>query len=301
MPNVSDGRRKNGGQHNYDWSKVKDPSPFFLPGNKSRIPNLPNTGQNRALGPGIALCGAKKDDRVCYAGAMFNGRCKRHGGRKEDGTAPVGQANGFQSGPENNNWEGGRYSRYMPKRLLASYHRAASDPELLALRDDQAVLEARLGELLARAEQEAPDWAEARTTVRMLKGQMRDGDYEGANHSADLLTHLTEKGVQDDALWRQVERVVDRRRKVTETEQKRVLSSQMLVSKREVISVAVAMGNSVQTHVKDPKVINAIANDLQRIVGPQLRALLGAGTGNAFGDVPLEDDPGDDAGPGPAG
>jgi hypothetical protein len=74
----------------------------------------------------------------------------------------------------------------------------------------------------------------------------------------------------------------------------------MLVSKREVIAVAVAMGNSVQTHVKDPAVINAIANDLQRIIGPQFRALLGTGTGDATPDVPLADDSDDDAGEGPA-
>jgi hypothetical protein len=79
-------------------------------------------------------CGARtRQDGECRQPALESGRCRYHGGRS---TGPHTLA------------AGGHYSKYLPRRLAARYGEALTDPELNSLRDDQAVLEARLCELL---------------------------------------------------------------------------------------------------------------------------------------------------------
>ena len=46
----------------------------------------------------------------------------------------------------------GRYSRDLPTRLAARYQESLSDPDLLALREEIALIDARLGDLLKRVD-----------------------------------------------------------------------------------------------------------------------------------------------------
>ena len=60
----------------------------------------------------------------------------------------------------------GRYSQALPGRLLERYHTALADGVLLELRDEVAVLEARLVEVLGRAEHDEAAWPEARELIQ---------------------------------------------------------------------------------------------------------------------------------------
>jgi hypothetical protein len=81
-------------------------------------------------------CGAKtRAGRPCPTPGMWNGRCRMHGGRSLAGSA----SGAFKTG---------RYSKYMPKRLLERYEEAMGDPNLLALTDEIALVDARAQELL---------------------------------------------------------------------------------------------------------------------------------------------------------
>ena len=83
-------------------------------------------------------CGAKKrgKDETCRAPAMANGRCRIHGGLQPQGIARPG-------------FKTGRYSKYLPARLAGRYEEAASDPELLALKDDIALLDTRIAQTVS--------------------------------------------------------------------------------------------------------------------------------------------------------
>jgi hypothetical protein len=64
-------------------------------------------------------------------------KCRLHGGRSRRGLAAPA-------------WKGGRYSKALPPDLVDAYERARTDPELLALRDELALVDARLNALLER-------------------------------------------------------------------------------------------------------------------------------------------------------
>ena len=85
------------------------------------------------------ICGAKtRKGTPCLRAPMVNGRCNLHGGK-----TPIGAAL-----PQ---FKTGRYSKYLPARLAERYHEAERDPELLSLRSELALVQARLAELISKA------------------------------------------------------------------------------------------------------------------------------------------------------
>ena len=90
----------------------------------------------------MARCTAqsKQQHRQCLQAAM-KGRmvCQHHGGKSLVG----------MSAP---NYKHGRYSAHLPTQMAASYQQARSDPEMLSTKDEIALAEARLKELLATLE-----------------------------------------------------------------------------------------------------------------------------------------------------
>src|SRR5436305_15207335 len=63
--------------------------------------------------------------------------CRLHGGASLRGVAHP-------------NFAHGRYSKCLPDRLIGRYEAAQRDPELVAMRDEIALVDVRIGELLSR-------------------------------------------------------------------------------------------------------------------------------------------------------
>src|SRR5215212_1797217 len=83
------------------------------------------------------LCGAKtRRGTECKNPAMQNGRCRMHGGASLKGT----DLPQFRSG---------RYSKSIPDRLVGRYKEALSDEERHDLRDEIALAEAKIFDLLS--------------------------------------------------------------------------------------------------------------------------------------------------------
>src|SRR5579872_1667541 len=89
---------------------------------------------------GTTVCSARKrDGSACQQPAMPDGRCRMHGGKRLTGIAHPGLT------------AGGRFSKYRPARLADHYETARRDPELLSLRENIALLDSRLADVLQQA------------------------------------------------------------------------------------------------------------------------------------------------------
>jgi hypothetical protein len=150
--------------------------------------------------------------------------------------------------------------------MVERYEAAAGDPELLALRDDIAVMETRIAELLARV-----DSGEASAAWRSLESAW--GAVERARRDpAALAGALAElgaiirRGVSDYAAWDDVQRAMDAKRKLTEAEQKRLVAMRQMVTAEEAMVFVAAVQSSVRRHVTDQGALRAIADDVARIV-----------------------------------
>jgi hypothetical protein len=76
------------------------------------------------------------------------------------------------------NFKDGRYSKYLPSRLLESYTNAKDDPEILSLNDDIALTEARVTDVLQRvdANESGAMWDELSRLSKEVKLARKSGD-----------------------------------------------------------------------------------------------------------------------------
>ena len=163
-----------------------------------------------------AICGAKtRAGHPCRQRPMRNGRCRMHGGATPRGMASP-------------HFKHGRYSKDLPVRLAAVYEQVRGDDDLLAVRDEAALLQARIGELLMSLD--ADDAAES-----------------------------------EERIWREVVRMIDALRQASESERKRLVDLQAMVTVEEAMAFAAALVSVVQRHARDPATLRAMQTDMQRI------------------------------------
>src|SRR4051794_20502728 len=98
----------------------------------------------------MKACGARtRSGDPCRRSASQNGRCRNHGGASLPSIASP-------------TLRTGRYSKDIPTRMAARYQEAQADPELLMLRDEIALLDSRLSDVLSRVDsgESGAVWAE---------------------------------------------------------------------------------------------------------------------------------------------
>lgn len=143
--------------------------------------------------------------------------------------------NGFAPiGPANVNFKHGRHSQLLKdvKGLGDHYARALADPDLLRLDSEIALVDARLSSLLEKVQKGGP-----RASV--------------------------------DGIWPQLELLIENRRKLVDTESKRLKDLHAMVSVDRVMLIVSFVADSVKKHVKDRDALNLIFQDLRRLLKPE--------------------------------
>lgn len=181
--------------------------------------------------------------------------CRIHGGATPRGIA----SSGFKHG---------RYSKSMPSRMLADYEAALEDPALLSTRNDIAVLVARQEDLLRRVDtgEAGALWQQAREEWKTFKAALAVGDQPASRASMAEIDSLIGRAVADYAAWHELTRVTEQIRRLRETERKLLEAHQATMTAEQLGLLIAALTHSVRSHVKDPKVLDAIGRDLERIV-----------------------------------
>lgn len=123
----------------------------------------------------------------------------------------------------------GRWSKDLPAHLSERYEQAREDAELLSLHDEIALLDMRISALLALAE----------------------GDHAETT---------------DDPLWQEIARLIEQRRRLTESEVKHRVQVGQMVALDQVMTLAGALAAAVNAHVQDPAVRDAIHQDLEQLL-----------------------------------
>lgn len=201
-------------------------------------------------------CGARKRDGTpCKARAMDNGRCRIHGGKTP-------------RGPALPQFRDGRYSKYLPARLAARYQEARTDGELLALREEIALTDARLGDLLARVDtgESGALWQQLMAARMELIASKKASDQKGQIEALNLIMELISQGHADYRAWGEIAAVLDQRRRLVESERKRLTEMQQMITAERAMVLLNAVVGVIQTHVHDRTTLAAISTDIQRLV-----------------------------------
>lgn len=216
-------------------------------------------------GQARAVCGAKtRSGGTCHNAPLPNGRCRMHGGHAASGTAHY-------------KFKTGRYSKYMPQRLLERYNEGVNDPDLLTLHDDVAVITTRLSELLDKVDKQdtGAAWKALRASYSKLQTSIRERDTVKTAGLLVELETLIDTGTSDWALWQEISSVMEQRRKLVETERRLLIERDQVITVEQMMIMARQFMEMVTTHVRDRDAVTAIAADI--------RATLLAGNGGRSG------------------
>lgn len=208
------------------------------------------------------LCAAysRSSGRPCrmlaLGGSAGNGRCRQHGGRSPTGV-------------RNYNFSSGRYSKMIPPRLLERYNTAQRDANLLSMREEISLLDARLGDVLARVDtgEGGVLWQSARNFMRSYRKAVRANDPDTAKEAMIGLEETLTKGLADYATWNDVRNLIQERRKLVESERKRMIELQQTITSEQAMAFVAAVVSSVKRNVTDPNVLELVSRDIALLIG----------------------------------
>lgn len=152
--------------------------------------------------------------------------------------------------------------------MMERYEAALDDPNLLSTRSDMAVLVARQEDLLKRVDsgEAGALWQQARDEWKAFTDALAVEDHAASRAAMASLTDVLARGVADYAAWHELTRVTEQIRKLRETERKLIEAHEATMTAEQLGLLITALTHSVRSHVKDPKVLDAIGRDLERLI-----------------------------------
>ncbi len=194
---------------------------------------------------------------MCRSTAIYpNGRCKFHGGPSF-------------SGPANPAFKTGRFSKVLPIRLAAAYREALADPDLIGLRDEIAVTQARILELFAQLETGDPftQLSRARQALVRFKQAAASKNQTAVTAAGnDLETALS--GPDLAAVWTQLHDTIYLKKDLVDSEGKRLKDMHQMLSTERAMTLMAVIIDTIRRHVTDKAALSAISTDFQKLIGP---------------------------------
>jgi hypothetical protein len=201
-------------------------------------------------------CGAKnRQGEPCQRWPLAGrNRCGLHGGKTP-------------AGPACANYRTGRYSAYVPERLRERYEAAEHDAELLSLRGEIALTDARLIDLLARVNtgESGQLWAQLKKAHEAFKVYRLARDVPKMNVALAKVEAVIEGAMQDHAAWAEIGDLIEQRRRLTESESKRLVTLEQTLTAEQAMTLAHRVIDIVTRHVTDRQTMSAIVVEMRAL------------------------------------
>jgi len=165
--------------------------------------------------------------------------------------------------------QGFSFRQYLPEELRDQFAQVSSNGDRLSNSEQIALLDLRISQLCSRLDtaESGRRWREVRVAMRNLTGAMQSGNTDAVGEALNALHIAINRGVHDVDNWDEMMEVIETRRRVTETELRRVRSAQEWISTQEALDLITVISESVNAHVTDPTAKALIAADIQRTIG----------------------------------
>lgn len=180
--------------------------------------------------------------------------CSIHGGKSLAGIA----APAFKDG---------KHSKFMPARLQGRYNELLSDKKLLQLRSEVALMDTRITQLLETVE--TGDLAERWLTLQKefvnFQKATTDRDVDAGRKSLEVMGEIIHSGANDYAAWAQIGEFIDQRRKLVETERKRMVQSKQMLTSDEAMILISSLMSIIKEEIQDRDVRSRIQSRIIRL------------------------------------
>ncbi len=198
---------------------------------------------------------SKQSGQQCKRHAVVGGtKCNMHGGATLSGIASP-------------TFKHGRYSKHLPLRLAGRYGEALRDPQLLELRDEVALIGTRLGELVEHlgSGESLRHWQAVQTAHSDIAAAIRTSDLALLRAGLSALAAAVEAGMDDYATWREIVELTEARRKLVESEHKRLVAMQQMITSEQAMILLAVITDTVRKYVSDPTALAAISAEFRAL------------------------------------
>lgn len=205
--------------------------------------------------------------KVCGGKTRSGGKCKkppmtgRTRCRLHGGATPVGIMSPH--------FKTGKYSKYLPPRLLERYHESLEDGELLALREEIALVDTRLADLLTRVDRGESKgfWRLAKTELSKYTKALNSEDVDEEKTATHLfnLRQIINGALDDYGAWSEIHSALEQRRRLVESESKRLSEMRQFITAEKAMVLIANLTDIIKRHVTDRATLAAISNELIRL------------------------------------
>jgi hypothetical protein len=167
----------------------------------------------------------------------------------------------------------GRRSKYLkclPADLRDGFKRALADPELLSLKDETAVLTARIMQLMNKlSTTEAPPWGSAVEALNDLKLAGSDDEKERALAALENVIRTgADAAIAQERTWRELREVVQEKTRTAAAEWKRLHDLRALVTVADALGFAKAFLAAAREVITDQKVLAQLQQRTLHLLPP---------------------------------
>lgn len=211
---------------------------------------------------GRTICGAQTmKETPCTQPPMSNGRCRRHGGKTPSGIAsPHYKGKGWQ-----------RHRDNLPPGLGEKYEQYLIDPALRELAPEIALLDTRIDELESDLENKEEitrkEWSALRKLWVAFFTASTSGRQAEASKAFNELNAFISADRSYGSRWDDIADMVERRRKLIDTEQRRLMMSQQVLTIEQAMMMLAATINALREAVylyADPTTSRHILGEAQK-------------------------------------
>jgi hypothetical protein len=169
----------------------------------------------------------------------------------------------------------GRYYWHVPKRMHEAYESSRNDIEQAALRDEIALIDSRIVELLSRADERGTNelWMAMHVAIEAYEEAGSDsptGIAARARHFGKM-KDLCNARHADYQAWDEIQSLVEQRRKLSDTETKRFERAGQIMTVDEIMELISGVETAIRNHVTDQATLAAIRADIARQIAPRAR------------------------------
>lgn len=206
----------------------------------------------------MAQCTAKskRSGKQCKKDAVVGSNvCHIHGGK-----SPGGIASGT--------YKNGRYSKFLPDRLTSRFQTSIDDPNLLELRAEIALTDGRLEDLLKRVDtgESGRLWDLLQDQWTAFREAVQSGDKQAQGQRINEVDKLIRQGVGDYAAWREIHNLIDHRRRLVESERKRLVEAEQYITAQQAMLLVSAMLGIIKENVSDKDTLRKISRGVNALV-----------------------------------
>jgi len=171
-------------------------------------------------------------------------------------------------GVDSPHFKTGRYSKYMPSGLLEIHEEMTNDPQLMSLRENIALTDTLLANLLPRLDtgESGKAWEMVKKLIKTAKHAYHAENLANMMQAFDDMEDLANQRILHYETEKEVRQTLDTRRKLVEAENRITLQQENAISIEQLMLFVSQVLGVIQVVVTEEKQRHAIAIELQKLI-----------------------------------